>query len=156
MKSVLRIANVACFVVLCVAGAASVTAGNRSNQSDGVAVADLAQQDGLQRIDDMPAIVPVGSSPFHALGRREVSEYQRRVVDMNPAGCTGDGCNENQDPASETHSRALGQDKKWVCKKKGKPIDEDCKDTDSDGCCLDEDDESDEGKSDGARQHPWL
>ena len=154
MKSVLRIANVACFVLslalsLTPVGAASVTAGNRSHQSDDAVVADLAQQHGLlvQRIDDMPAIVHAGPSPFRALGRREVSEYQHRIVDLNPAGCTGDGCDENRNTVVEA-SRVLDQDKKWVCKKKGKSFDEGCEDRDSDGCCLVEDDESGKGNSD--------
>lgn len=128
-------------------GAASVTAGNRSNPSDVAVVADFAQQHVQQRIDDMPAIIPAGPSPFHALGRREVSEYQYRVADLNPAGCTGDGCDENRNTVVEA-SRVLDQDKKWVCKKKGKSFDEGCEDRDSDGCCLVEDDESGEGNSD--------
>ena len=153
MKSVLRIANVACFVLslalsLSQVDAASVTAGNRSNQSDDARTSNVVRHHGQQRIDDMPAIVHAGPSPFHALGRREESEYQHRIVDLNPAGCTGDGCIENQVSAAKAHTRALGKDTKWACKKKGKPFDEDCKDRDSDGCCVVEDDESGEGKSD--------
>ena len=151
----LRVAN-ACFaslLVLTSAVAASVAVSNRSGYS-----ADQPNQSSERVMTSTDIVfsparvgkpaIPVGVSPFNALGRREVSEYQQRYdLNVGPAarvvGCIGNGCGEIQTaPHVTTAARALGKDKKCKDKKKGKPDDEECELRDDDGCCIEDGDGS--------------
>ena len=160
-NTLLRAAN-ACFVLLVlvpvVTTSVTATVSNRSantdqpNESLQLSVKRTTDTFSPARVDR--PVITIGVSPFNALGRREMSEYQH--IDLNVAagparaGCIGDGCDEKA-PHVTPSTRALGQDKKCKGKNKGKP-EEECEERDEDGCCVDEEDgSSSEAKNEGDR-----
>ena len=151
ISTLLRVAN-ACFVLLILVPVVAATAGNRSgdgtnqpNESSQISMYTNTNVFSPVRVDR--SAITIAASPFNALGRLEMSEYQN--VDLNGgsgparAGCIGYGCDEKAPPVIPSF-RALGKGKKCKGKKKEKP-EEECKERDEDGCCIDE-----EGKSNQA------
>ena len=135
-STLLRVAN-AYFVLLVmvprVAAAVSNHSGDGANQpNESPQISITPTSDFAPARVDRP-VITIGVSPFKALGRREMSEYQH--VDPNVA------------PGPS--ARALGKDKKCKDKNKnkGKP-EEECEEKDEDGCCIDEEDGSNEAKND--------
>ena len=154
ISTLLRVAN-ACFVLLILVPVVAATAGNRSgdgtnqpNESSQISMYTNTNVFFPVRVD-RPAIT-IGASPFNALGRREMSEYQH--IDLNGgsgparAGCIGEGCDEKA-PHVVPSFRSLGKGKKCKDKKKDKP-EEECEERDEDGCCIDQEDGSNEAKND--------
>ena len=78
-----------------------------------------------------------------------VAERCRNIVGPGPARavCIGDGCGDKTFHVTPS-TRALGKDKKCKDKNKnkGKPGEE-CEEKDEDGCCIDEEDGSNEAKT---------
>ena len=158
--ALLRRVAKACLVLLVMVPVVAATVGNRSG--DGTNQPNESSQISITNTNvfaparvDRP-IITIGESPFNALGRREMSEYQHVDPNVGPgpakAGCIGDGCSETAFHVTPS-ARALGKDKKCKdvnknkIKKKGKP-EEECEEKDEDGCCIDEEDGSNEAKND--------
>ena len=154
-STLLRVAN-AYFVLLVLVPVVAATVGNRS--VDGASRPNESPQNSITSTNiftparvDRP-VITIGVSPFNALGRREMSEYQHIDPNVAPgsarAGCMGDECGEMAFHVTQS-ARALGKDKKCKDKNKnknkGKP-EEECEEKDEDGCCIDEEDGSNEAK----------
>ena len=155
-STLLRVAN-ACFVLLVLVPVVAATVGNRSG--DGTSQPNESPQISIATTNDFapapPArvdrpVITTGVSPFNALGRREMSDYQHIDSNVGPgparAGCISDECDETA-PHVIPFARSLGKDKKCKDKNKGKP-EEECEERDEDGCCIDEKDGSNEEKND--------
>ena len=153
-STLLRVAN-AYFVLLVmvprVAAAVSNHSGDGANQpNESPQISITPTSDFAPARVDRP-VITIGVSPFKALGRREMSEYQHFDTNVAPgsarAGCVGDECGEMAFHVTQS-ARALGKDKKFKDKNKnkGKP-EEECEEKDEDGCCIDEEDGSNEAKN---------
>ena len=154
-STLLRVAN-ACFVLLVLVPVVAATFGNRSgdgtNQPNESPQIPITSKNIFTPVRVDRPVVTIGVSPFNALGRREMSEYQHTSIDPNVgpgsarAGCMGDRCGDKVFHVTPS-VRVLGKDKKCKDKNKGKP-EKECEERDEDGCCIDEEDGSNEAKND--------